>query len=65
MNIIRGCIQDALAKIVFDQSPAENDEYIIRIDSVHEQPKIKRSPGRKIPSVKPCVKKSRTDGIKI
>lgn len=65
MNIIRGCIQDALAKIVFDQSPAENDEYIIRIDSVHEQPKIKRSSGRKIPSVKPCVKKSRTDGIKI
>ena len=50
MNIIRGCIQDALAKIVFDQSPAENDEYIIRIDSVHEQPKIKRSSGRKIPS---------------
>ena len=65
MNIIRGCIQDALAKIVFDQSPAENDEYIIRVDSVYEQPKIKRSSVQKITSVKPCVKKSRADGIKI
>ena len=71
MNIIRGCIQDALAKIVFDKSSAENDEYIIRIDSVYEQPKIKRSSGRKIPSVKPCAKKSaggwakNTNGVKV
>lgn len=71
MNIIRGCIQDALAKIVFDKSSAENDEYIIRIDSVYEQPKIKRSSGRKIPSVKPCAKISaggrakNTNGVKV
>lgn len=71
MNIIRGCIKDALAKIVFDKSSAENDEYIIRIDSVYEQPKIKRSSGRKIPSVKPCAKISaggrakNTNGVKV
>lgn len=57
MNIIRECIQDALAEVVFEEKGRSCGRYLISVSSVYEQPMIKRLPKQKIPSYTPGIKK--------